>query len=1372
MLLRSLPKYVISTVIRCMFLLFLTTVGKGNGINAQSLSPGSFSLQKLDNRYGLSNSAVNYLFRDSDNVLWIATWDGLNMYDGSTFHVFNLNRSAGAGNNVIRYITEDRKNNIWITTIEGVSRYQKDQGKFYNYFYDQNQRSSISEQEFQMAVDNSGRVYCLTQRQGLMAYDPTRDSFLVAEISRHPSRVNKLLFDSDNHLWILNNSGSLEEYIVNESSVRLVKNWENLNASGLFLSNNRLFVTNAGMELFEIFKQEGSTRKVTNLPSQPTAIAYFNQHYLFAWASRGFSVYDENLKEDDFLRPEVNQMANIRITSWASGSQQILWFGTDGNGVIKIYPATKPFGAVTTSDNITPYNRPVRSFIEVNGNLWVGTKGGGIIEIPDFMASPAVSSKRNFLTAPSVLDNNSVYVMKRGADDLVYIGTDGKGLGIYNSSTRRFYKWQDVKGHGEYPEFGSVYAILPEKDSSLWIGTSGYGLIHLKILFNKSGSPELKFLERFTFTNDDTGPANDIIYALADGGPDKLWIGCRYGGLSMLNKKPRRFTTYKAFAYEGSLSNNDVLSLYPDSRGRLWVGTSYGLNFASEKDLNGETPRFRKLTTAEGLPNNTIHAIEEDADGSLWVSTNKGVAKVSPDANSVTYYQQIDGLQNNEFCDGAVWKSPEGYLFMGTIDGFNYFLPRNIRNSDWLPNLLVLNRRIGGDQMLSYSVLKPNTNTNTTYVLDRKDGYFEMDVKAISYLNAEKCEYAYILEGYDKIWHSPGTSGKLLYTNLPPGNYRLKIRWSNGEGTWTSDTQLLSLRVKQYTWLTTPAILCYALFLFWILYTIYKYRQNRAKIRQELELEHRMRLREEELHQQRIGFFTNIAHELQTPLTLIMGSAERLHEQGSPYFMKLIHQQASRLTYLIQQLLEFRKAESGLPAVQYSTLNISELLSNLAAPFHLLAVQQGKSYHRSIASGISGATDKDKIEKVVFNLLSNAFKHSFRNADIRFTAYQESDNTLTIKVSNTGSELEPHQVERLFTTFYVAPEKGARTEKFGTGIGLAFTRQLVTMLGGEIRVNTGNGYVEFEVKLPILMEHELRTEPAATEKPSYLFSSITSYDNIPPETVPEEQNKQAILDTVEEPERKTILIVEDEPEIRFLLRDILKNDYVIFEAENGREALDFVRKTLPDLIISDVMMPEMDGLEFCHHIKDTPSTCQIPFILLSARGSIEHKTEGYEVGADAYVAKPFHTSHLLVRVRKLLEYRERLSEIFRNSATIDLGNAEIPDTDREFIDRLVKVIEENIDDVELGSTILEKELSMSRMQLYRKVKTVSGMTPGEFIRNIRLRRAAQLLTSTNLTVSEIFYRTGFNNQSYFFREFKKHFNCAPNEYRARQTARP
>ena len=1347
-----------------------------------------FSIQHFDNRNGLSNSSINKLFRDSDDILWIATWDGLNMYDGTDFHVFNYSKekdSKSIGSNVIQNITEDKSGNIWITTIEGISRYDKSSGKFTNYFYNLHRTGKLSEQEYAIAVDTAGMVYCLNQKTGLTYYDVATDRFKASHLPLRNARITKLSFDENNHLWLLNSDGQLDKCGGTKDKFSLLNTFGKKEfITDYFQANSKLFFTTSGNRLYSINNKTGEQQSLLQLPNPINHIIFYKEHYFLAWSNKGYGVYESDFTPSKFLETESKQMQDLKITSWELGTEDILWYGTDGNGLIKIYPRTNYFGTVTTSENNNSYNKSVRAFCRENNNLWVGTKGSGIIQYKNFWSlNEEEQGHQKSITSPTI-DNNSVFALKKGNDDLIYIGSDGKGLTIYDLQTKQFTKWNSVKGQEGFPDFRSVYAIFQEADNSLWIGTSGYGLIHLKMNKNEHGNLAIQFLERYTSDNSDAGPVNDIIYSITPGNEDQLWIGCRYGGLSLLNKKTKKFKTFKAFTYEGSLSNNDVLSVFKDSRERIWVGTSYGLNWIEGKDALKAEPVFQKLTTINGLPNNTIHAIEEDRTGQIWVSTNKGLARLNPENLEISYYQHSDGLQSNEFGDGAVWKDIQDNLFFGGTYGFNNFIPQNITKSTWLPNLIIDGISVGGKKTEEngFIVLKPlEMNRHLQYTIDRNENFIELNIRSLSFLNSEKSEYAYYLEGYNKEWYYAGKNGKLTFSNILPGTYNLKIKWSNGDGIWTEPTSFLTLKVNQYPWLTTYAWLGYFIILSILGYLFYRYRKNKLEIRHQLEVEHLLRKKEEELHQNRLGFFTNIAHELQTPLTLIMGASERQKELTVPeknrpginYFPTLIHQQASKLTYLVQQLLEFRKVEAGFLKNQFSHGNISDFLYNLTEPFMVLSDQLNKSFELDIESNMTGWIDKDKIEKIIYNLLSNAFKYSGKNEQIIFSSkINKQDKQLEIIVSNSGIDMNKEQVEKLFDQFYSASGIQSKTGQFGTGIGLAFTRQLVNMINGSITAESRSGWIHFKVNLPISAASNELQAPVKSEKlneqPSYLFQTITNYSEMGQPETAMDNNKEAIIDDLLNEEKKKILIVEDEAEIRFLLKDILKNDYIIYEAEDGRNALEFVEKIMPALVICDVMMPNMNGLELCHKMKETLSTCQIPFILLSARGSQDQHMEGYEVGADAYIDKPFNAAHLKLRIRKLLEYREKLHSLFNNNKDTDLFNLkepEIEDADKTFLTSVVKVIEENISSEDLNAAFLEKEFFLSKMQLYRKLKSLTNMTPGEFIKSIRLKTTANLLRTTNLNVLEIFFRTGFNNQSYFFREFKKQYQCSPNEYR-------
>ena len=1344
---------------------------------AQSSEP-AYSLLQLDNRFGLSNSAVNCLLHDSDGMLWIGTWDGLNRYDGQEFHVFNVGGSdvqRGLISNIVRGLLEDQDHRIWISTVEGISRYDKATGTFRHYFYDASPKQGIGENGFSLIADTSGHLFARTPTETLMRYDAARDTFVNCSLPGVSGSLSDFCVDAANRLWIRSEDGEIAAYLPTPRGFRLARRLETaeISVSGLHTANGFLFLSSSEGSLFRINPRTLDLEQIADLGSAMSAITWYGGRYYIALVAQGVRTFDASFASQP-LATGLQPLEGMKIRGWAaSGQEPLLWVATDGNGFVRVSQYNTPFRTLSPSNASS--RPPVRAFAEVDGNLWIGTKGGGISVLSDFVPkNSGEAAWDNRLTEK--LANRDVFAIVRGIQsDLVYIGTDGSGLSIYDRRRKQLINWTQLDGHADFPLFGSVYAILEDSDGTLWVGTSGYGLLHLRVVRSAHGRLRAQFIQQYRYQNPGQGLANDIVYSLCFGRGNQLWVACRYGGLSLLDKTSGRITNFKAFTYEGSLSNNDVLSLYRDTHDRLWVGTSYGLNRLSlTEDIDPE-PVFQRMTSTEGLPNNTIHAITSDGLGQIWVSTNRGLARIDPANGQVVQFQENDGLHRAEFSDGAVWKDPLGFLYFGGIYGFSYFHPQQIPQDTLLPNAIVRSLRLGNQGLADgqYFVLHPKEGLEHQFTLSRKDNYFSAEVHALSYLYADRCQFAWMLEGHDQTWQYDRSDGHLSYSNVPPGTYRLLIKWSNGSGMWTEATPVMTLQINPYWWQTWPFLLTALFTLAGFAYWWYLGRKNKLNIQHRLQLEQSLREKDEALHENQLTFFTHIAHELQTPLTLLVGVAEQMESlQGDPAprpaksqpLVALLKQQTSRLTYLVHQLLEFRKAQAGHLAADYQLQDVSALLLRLGEVFRSLSARQQNTYELHIPDGMQFAVDNDKLEKIVFNLLSNAFKHGGMFEHVTFNARWDTRlSRLHLQVSNSGCRLAPDDNERIFEQFQ--SRRSGVSGTHSTGIGLAFTRELVGVLGGTIRATIEEGWITFDVTLPIpASEQSLpATAPHPAIAPIYTEMATPATHSLDSSAY----NKVALLEKLTEAHKKSVLVVEDEQDIRFLIREVLKAHYIVYEAADGVEAIGVLQQHPPDLIISDVMMPGMDGLTLCDKVKNAPATCHIPFIILSAKGTLEQRNEGYQVGADAYIAKPFHASHLLIRVKNLFEQQARLHKRFRQADSIEgvirTGNPE----EESFLEPLVAQIMNHLEDPELNASVLEQALSMSKMQLYRKLKTISGMTPSEFIRHIRLKQATQLLATTTLTVNEIFYQTGFNNQSYFFREFKKHYGCSPNEYRSR-----
>ncbi|SCC59343.1 Signal transduction histidine kinase [Chitinophaga costaii] len=1318
----------------------------------------NYVVKQFNNTDGLSSSYVNRIFQDSDELLWFATWDGLNVYDGSAFHVFNYNRQGMGntlGSNVIYQLTEDRLHHIWLGTAEGVSKYEKSTGRISNYLYDL-PHSAVN--GYFLALDSVGTIYAARINSASVSYyDTATDKFYPCSVSGLSGMgVRKMAFDRQGRLWIFTNEG-LQVYHKEGHHFYAIKAFPFArHVDNLLFTNGHIFYTTTQQELIRV-DDDLHIQTVLSLQHPVRSMTFYQDHYLLAWNTKGIGAYGLDFKPDDFLLNEVPLLKNTRINNLFTGVEKMLWCGTDGGGIVKIAKRENYFTTVSRGGKPL-INAPVRAFCNVNGRVWAAAKGNGIITLPEGNGLP--------IFTPEEAADYNIYAMASGHDGLVYIGSDGMGLSVYDPFMRKTWHWKTMAGTSGMALPGAVRTILCAADSSIWMGLSAGGLVHLKLM-REGNELHITQWQRYPYNGGNTGPGNDVINALAQSADGLLWIGCRFGGLSVLDPRSGKFTTFRAGAYAGSLSNNDVLSLYCDRQDRMWVGTSYGLNWMYTKDIHQANPRFNTLNIEDGLPNSTFHAIAEDAQGGIWVSTNNGLAQIDPQNGKTVQFRMADGLQSDEFCDNAIWKDDAGYLYFGNVAGFNYCLPAKMHFSHRQSNLLLTDLQLGGHAENENSIQVVNMKHALPaphFSLPRRNNFLEFRVKTINFSNKQKSQYAYYLEKYDKVWHYLGPDRRIAYSNIPPGNYKMIIKWSNGEGTWNNGVTAFYLTVQQYFWLTWPAFLGYCCLLALGVYAVHIYRRNKLQMQHKLTMEHVLREKDEALHQEQLNFFTNIAHELQTPLTLITGSLELYQQPDStPHFLSIVNQQASRLNYLVYQLLEFRKAEAGHLKNRYSYLNVSQLLTNIAALFTPLQERHNQQFLVDILPLPDCWMDKDKFEKIAFNLLSNAFKHTPSGCEIHCSLCAK-DDCLELVVANAGNTLPQADIEKLFNKFFVTGN--TEPTRVSTGLGLALTRQLVTLLNGHIQVACDHNWIYFTVTLPAkvvpAMEERLAGTVAPTEQPSHLLKTMT---DAPPKPAPD--NRQALLDGLGQEQKKSILVVEDDPDIRYLLNDLFKEDYIVFEAGNGREALDLMNTVVPNLIIADIMMPDMSGLELCNTLKHMAATCHIPFVMLSARSTIDHQTEGYEAGADAYIPKPFHTGHLQVRVRKLLEYQEKLHTLFRQDRVINhLSNTGMKEEDKAFLEQTIRCINQHIDNEALDAALLEKSLAMSKAYFYRRVKALSGMTPGELIKTIRLQHAAQLLQTTDMTVAEVFYSSGFSNQSHFFREFKKKYQTSPSEYRA------
>ncbi|NMH26901.1 hybrid sensor histidine kinase/response regulator transcription factor [Flavobacterium silvaticum] len=1330
-----------------------------------------YSVEQLDNTKGLSNSSVNCIFQDSQNLIWIGTWDGLNRYDGNNFKIFRSEQADGhsLSNQVVLKVGEDKNGRIWILTMHGINRYDKATDSVTQYYFSRKNKPPLSESEFNLALNASKEVFCAVKEWGIGYFDGKEFRNLSGQDNFKQS-VRKMDFSGSDDLLLLSENGELHALRISGEP----NGKKAVASNALLFKDVRTFDVLPDGSICIVFTNgQGILSDALGKQIQPVSEQHLDNIIghtadgIVVSGKSGYSQIDFNGQAMSSLW--MRHLKSQKVMTLIQGSENIIWTGTDGDGVFKLFPIKKSFNLISKNQIPELDGAIVRSFLETDGHTFLlGTKGKGLFRLNgDFYLNPDKPlSYQNFTESNSPL-NNAVFSLCKGRDNLVFIGTDGEGISVYDQKQSRIIGWNEIAGSQSAEAFKSVYAIYEDKDGLLWLGTNGYGIISCHI-GRKGNGLEINRVKRYK-AGGGSELSSNIVFSIIPKNDDELWIGTRLGGLNLLNKKSGKFNSYKNIpGNDKSLSSNDILCLLTDEKNQLWIGTSYGLNKLETLNPDGSAV-FKSYTVADGLPNNTIHGIVSDK-GNLWVSTNFGLSNFQ--SGKFINYSRNEGLQNNEFADGAFYNDNEsGYIFMGGIKGFNYFLPQKIKESQLIPDLLI-DKISGQNQAVPYYqglVIAPDSKDFPSIVLKHNQNFFDIQLSALTYTNNEKCQYAYQLEGFDKGWNKIDNRKIISFTNVPPGSYSLYVKWSNSDGVWTKPVRSIDLRIKPVWWQSTVAYLIYLILGVGFILFVRSYYLKRQSLKQNILI----RQNEEVLHENRLAFFTNIAHEFLTPLTLIVGPIQKLSEAGhlnerNQKFVHMIQRNASRLLFLTQQLLEFRKAEHDYLEVTVKQFDLVSLTEQIAELFDDWALEKRIDYALEVPASLQGWFDKDKLEKIVFNLMSNAFKYTPSGGTIRikFTIEEREHNHLNITISNTGKGIPKEKLESLFDRFFLSDtNQTSDTEMFRTGIGLAYIKKLVTVLRGDIEVSSiPDQLTTFTVLIPCDKASFSEKEIDLGTSPVLISQHLKNILEEREEEVQDIPARILALEQIED-QRKKVLVVEDEKEIHGFLNDLLGEKYALTAAYNGMEALEMVEKEVPDLIISDVMMPVMDGVELCRQIKTDIRTCHIPFIMLTAKDSVIHRIEGLESGANSYIPKPFYPDHLLVRIQKLLEEKELILQHFTQDSIPDSVSAlPVNNEEKDFIKLVINLIRKNIDNENLQSAYIEKELGISNSQLYRKTKQLFGISPGDLIRTVRLKFAAELLRKNVLTVSEVCYKSGFNNRSYFYREFKKMYQTTPKNY--------
>ncbi|NII29301.1 response regulator [Pseudoflavitalea sp. X16] len=1355
--------------------------------------PKHINFTTISSKDGLLSNSVNAIIKDHYGLMWFATDDGLNKFDGTNFiqyrHLPGDSTSLRA--NEVLSLHEDPAGNLWIgTSGGGLSRYDRKKDIFIHYPINARTPELPSNAVIRgVRSDRAGKVW-IAQYENLFMLDPatshiTRIDLTVADSGRHiPKILTCVLVDSKQRVWV----GTANGLYLYESAVNKVRRFQYnpSHAAGPISNDIRAIAEDKDGRIWI-----GTSAGLCSYPPDGT----------------GFTAYD-------YLSGPASVLNSNEIICIAPDEAGDLWIGTP-EGLHIVNTRTHEVAAyVPREGNIHSLtSKSIRcAYVDNQGIYWLGTFRGGINKYDRNLNLFDLKLSRTFFKQIRATSIISSFAESR--DGQVFIGSDGGGLFRFNRKTEQVspvdlglpvhdqhplsvlalhltrhnklyagvYAWGLVildltTGARQYIQQGPgtadlnsnyIFCIREDSKGQIWVGTNGEGINLLK---------EGKVITKFTtHPRPDAGnevllPMNGYIRAIEEDTAGNIWIGSHGGGVNVYNPHNGQWTTYTQS--NSRLPSDKVQAILRDSRDNIWVGTfGEGLSLYDEKKQT-----FINFSEKDGLQNGTIYQLIEDKNGLLWLSTNTGISSFDLAKKTFRNYTHYNGVQNNNFVRGSGIRLSGGELLFGGIEGFNYFDPAKLTINRNVPQVLFTDLKISNKSVVpgEETPIKEHISIASQIHLAYKQN-FALSFVALNYTLPKQNHYAYKLEGFDKDWNYTGTINTASYTNLDPGEYTFHVKASNNDGVWSTTDTVIKIYVLPPFWRTTWAYIFYAAAIGGLL--LYSRHRGITRIRKKflLEQERQEAKRVQELDRLKIKFLTNLSHDFRTPISLIMGPVDQLitgeKTENRLDKLNMIKRNARRLLNLVNQLLDFRKMEEHELQLQLSEGELISFVKEVTDSFMDFA--ERKHIHFDFSSDLPLLNvyfDQGKMERVLFNLLSNAFKFTLEGGQVS-VALQALDSPagtsqqwVSIQVKDTGIGIPKDKQAQIFERFFQTSTTAAILNQ-GTGIGLSITKEFIKMHGGTIGVESEPGQgATFTIELP------LRTAPPQPqEEPT---GHLTALSPMPEEAIevtgaPETGEVSATLtspgSTIDHP---LVLLVEDNEDFRFYLKDNLRSSYKILEAVNGKEGWQKALAHHPQLIVSDITMPEMDGIGLVQKLKADKRTSHIPVILLTALTAEEQQITGLETGANDYITKPFNFEVLNAKIKNLLQLNNTLKTTYTKQIKVLAPEVAIESTDEKLLNKIVSYLEENLTNSQLSVESLSKEVGMSRSSLYNKLLELTGQTPVEYIRSYRLDKAAVLLEKSDMTIAEIAYQVGFSTPNYFAKSFKSKFNMLPSEFIAR-----
>ena len=1402
-------------------MIILTAIFSGAGLAQNPAGAARLAnkikFERIGRGQGMRGSDIKCILQDRRGFMWFGTSRGLHRYDGNGFTVYrnDVRDATTISGDHILTIYEDQSDMLWIgTLINGLNRFDRASGKSARFVHDPAIPNSLSYNQVHAILEDRGGTLWIGTQEGLNRFDRERRRFtrFVHDPEDSSSLSGKSVFaiheSRDGNLWFATNNGlsrldrSRNRFIhyrhdPNDphslSHSHVVRLHEDRHGNLWAGTMNGLNRFNRERTRFNRYLHDpGNTRSLSN--NVIWAIHEDHSGTLWIGTEAGLNILDAI--DGQFTRishdpANPHSLSSNYVTAILEDGTGTLWVGTgnpwrrargSGFGINRFDRGQDQFHHIIppAAERYSQEDFPVHTVYEdLAGILWIGTARDGLYRL-----DRATGRYRRFVHDPEnprSLSQNFIMSIHEDRSGTLWVGTSDTGLNRFDRKQETFTRFAHDSSDSYSLSHNRVVSIHEDRSGNLWIATFGGGL-------NRFDRAHKKFIH---FRHDPNNPlslSSDRISFIHEDRAGTLWIATWDGGLNRFDREEERFTRFMHDPNDpASLSSNILWHIHEDRAGALWIATSGGLN-----KFERNSGRFMVYTEADGLPENIIFATLEDDRGRLWLSTSNGLSCFDPRGEQFRNFSVNDGLENTGYSFGAPCASRNGEIYMVGSMGIDCFHPESIRNNSDIPPVYITRlthyiRSENGDTALVDNELSDKDRVAFAYASRN----FSVDFAALNFRDPQQNQYAYQLEGAEEEWVHLGTRHSLTFTNLAPGSYTLRIKGSNNDGIWNEAGTSLKITILPPWWRTGWMYALYLLLAIALIYGIRRYELNRQRLKYDLELKNVEAQKLLEVDRLKSRLFAGISHEFRTPLTLIRGPVKQLisgeGKGNASELYEMILRNSNRLLRLVNQLLDLAKLESGGMKLQASPHDIVPLTRQLTMAFESLAKMRGiELIFNGPAEAVAIYLERRHYETIITNLLSNALKFTPEGGKILVKVATEqatnqpltTDNCLLITIKDTGPGIPAADLPHIFDRFYQAGNTQVENAR-GSGIGLALVKELVELHHGSISVTSEMGKgTEFVLKLPLGKGH-LKPEEIAEErgarseergaKSVERDAESKVWEDIEPaepaiSSIPPTTNRQKPASSIQYP-ASVVLLVEDNPDMRAYIRDLLLPDYRVLEAVDGKEGLKRAKDAGPDLIISDVMMPGMDGFEFCEKIKTSEQTSHIPVILLTARASGESKLEGLETGADDYLTKPFDAAELRVRVRNLIEQRRRLRERFRRELIIRPSEVTATPMDEAFLTKVIAAVEAHIDDPAFETDDLAREAGVSRRHLNRKLRGLAGQSVREFIRSMRLKRAALLLQQKSGTVTEIAYAVGFQSIAHFAKVFREEFGVAPSAYK-------